>query len=220
MAISGNVTALRCCPLHAGQKRSGRAFGNKYCVLSISQTCYTYNSIVEYDMKTFLGWTLLAAALLAQPKTASAQSRSAEGRSVKRSQIVFVCEHGAALSVVSAAYFNKLAREQHLNVRAIARGTTPQKDIAVSARAGLKADGVTSETNRPKALSPKDASQALRIVAFLPLPAEYSKIAPIQTWDDVPPTGANYAAARDAILKHLNELLRELTQNAQGRCLR
>src|SRR5882724_10688731 len=154
-------------------------------------------------MKTFLGLTLFAAALLAQPKTTSAQGRSTEGRSVQRSQVVFVCEHGAALSVVSAAYFNKLAREQHLNVRAIARGTTPQKDISLSAGAGLRADGVASDTKRPKALSPKDSSPALRIVAFCPLPAKYSKLATVQTWDDVPPTRVNYAAARDAILKHL-----------------
>jgi arsenate reductase len=180
--------------------------------------CYIYNVYTEWcTMKNSLGLALFAAVLLVQPKTTNAQGRSTERRSVQRSQVVFVCEHGAALSVVSAAYFNKLARERHLNVRAIARGTTPQKDISVSARAGLKADGVTSDTKRPKALSPKDASQALRIVAFLPLPAEYSKMGPVQTWDDVPPTSANYAAARDAILRHLKELFGELTQSDQVR---
>jgi arsenate reductase (thioredoxin) len=125
-------------------------------------------------------------------------------------QIVFVCEHGAALSVVSAAYFNKLAREQGLNLHAIARGTAPQKDIAVSARDGLKADGVLSDTKRPQALSPKDAAQAVRIVAFCPLPARYSRMAPVETWNDVPPTGANYGLARDAILKHVKELMEQL----------
>ena len=127
-----------------------------------------------------------------------------------RHRIVFVCEHGAALSVVSAAYFNKLAREQHLDVYAIARGTTPQKDISVSARAGLQADEVRFELKRPLALSRNDAAGALRIVAFTPIPAEYSKLAPVETWGDVPPTGENYGLARDAILKHLRELIREL----------
>ncbi len=168
-------------------------------------------------MRNLAGLALVVTALFSWPESAYSQGRSAEGRSMKNSQIVFVCEHGAALSVVSAAYFNKLAREQNLNVRAIARGTTPQKDISVSARAGLKADGVTLDTKRPKALSPQDAAHALRIVAFLPLPAKYSKMAPVQTWDDVPPTGANYSAARDAILKHLKELLSELSQNDRVR---
>jgi len=39
---------------------------------------------------------------------------------------VFICEHGAAKSVIAAAYFNKLAAERHLNFHAIARGLTPQ----------------------------------------------------------------------------------------------
>ena len=33
-------------------------------------------------------------------------------------EAVFVCEHGAAKSVIATAYFNKLAAERHLPVRA------------------------------------------------------------------------------------------------------
>ena len=33
--------------------------------------------------------------------------------------VVFVCEHGAAKSVVAAAHFNRMARERGLAVRAI-----------------------------------------------------------------------------------------------------
>lgn len=161
-------------------------------------------------MRNRVGLTLFVLALTAWPEIAGSQSTSAEGGSIYPSQIVFVCEHGAALSVVSAAYFNMLAREQHLNLHAVARGTTPQRDIAVSARDGLKADGVPSEMKRPQALSQKDAAHALRIVAFCRLPAKYSRMAPVETWDDVPPPSANYGLARDAILKHVRELIRQL----------
>ena len=34
--------------------------------------------------------------------------------------IVFVCEHGAAKSIIAAAYFNKLAREMSIDSRAVA----------------------------------------------------------------------------------------------------
>ena len=152
----------------------------------------------------------LLIAFIACSEISSAQSKRTERHSMHRSQIVFVCEHGAALSVVSAAYFNKLAREQHLAFHAIARGTTPQKDISVSARAGLKADEVPFELKHPLALSRKDTAHALRIVAFTPIPAEYSKLAPVETWNDVPPTSENYGLARDAILRHLEELIRQL----------
>src|SRR5690242_9583904 len=101
--------------------------------------------------------------LVAALETLKAQDNSGTPARAKRdTKIVFVCEHGAALSVVSAAYFNKIAREQHLNFYAVARGTTPQQDLAVSAREGLKADGVPFETERPRALSGKDIAHARR----------------------------------------------------------
>ncbi len=39
--------------------------------------------------------------------------------------VVFVCEHGSAKSVIAAAFFDKLARERGLTLRAVARGTQP-----------------------------------------------------------------------------------------------
>jgi arsenate reductase len=157
--------------------------------------------------------TLFLIAMTASAKPAGAQTRKAGGHSVNRSAVVFVCEHGAALSVVSAAYFNQLAREQHLNLHAVARGAAPQKDISVSASAGLKADGVPFETKRPQALAPKDAAHALRIIAFCPLPVKYSGMAHVETWDGVPATSVNYGLARDAILEHLKELIRQLKRD-------
>lgn len=145
------------------------------------------------------------------PEMMKAQNKGgASNNTGRNTKVVFVCEHGAALSVVSAAYFNKIAREQHLNLYAIARGTAPQQDLAVSASEGLKADGVVFETERPQALSSKDVAHARRIVTFVAIPDKYSKAVPVETWDDVPPTGANYARARDAILRHLTVLIREL----------
>jgi arsenate reductase (thioredoxin) len=157
----------------------------------------------------------IIAATAAQVVTAQVvtdQGVSSKGKPAEssRQRIVFVCEHGAALSVVSAAYFNKLARKQHLPFEAIARGTNPQEEIAVSARDGLKADGVPLTTRRPQALSIEDAAHARRIIAFCPLPARYSRVAPVESWSDVPPTGSNYALARDAILRYLQELMRRL----------
>lgn len=125
----------------------------------------------------------------------------------ERSKIVFMCEHGAALSVVAAAYFNRLARQRHLPLHAIARGTAPQADIAVSARTGLEADGVAFETKRPQSLSRRDATHALRVVAFTPLPSRYSKLATLEKWDDVPPTSADYGRARDMIVERIENLL-------------
>jgi hypothetical protein len=168
-------------------------------------------------MRNCIGLTLFVVAPIAWPEIARLQSKGVEGRSMQRSQIVFVCEHGAALSVVSAAYFNKVAQERHLNLHAIARGTTPQRDIAVSAREGLKVDGVAYETKRPQSLSRSDAARAIRIVAFAPIPARYSNMAPVETWLDVPPTSVNYGRARDTIVKHIKALLSDLQPDVKER---
>jgi len=162
---------------------------------------------------------LLLLALGGSRLASSQMNKPEENRSKPSTTVVFVCEHGAALSVVSAAYFNKIAREKHLTLHAIARGTDPQKDISVSARKGLNSDGVAFETKRPQRLSTKDATHALRIVAFCRLPAGYSALAHVETWKDVPPTGTNYGLARDAILDHLRELIRtlEADQVSRGR---
>jgi hypothetical protein len=158
----------------------------------------------------------LVASAVCWPEIVKAQNKSTERDSTKlNSRIIFVCEHGAALSVVSAAYFNKIAREEHLNFYAVARGTIPQTNVAASAREGLKADGVPYETKRPQALSSMDVAHAQRVVAFCPIPAKYSGIAPVETWDDVPAMGANYGLARDAILKHLRELIRQLNSGGK-----
>ena len=59
--------------------------------------------------------------------------------------IFFVCEHGAAKSIIAAAYFNKLAKQTNSNVRAIARGTNPDSVLSPQTVAGLHADGLTPD---------------------------------------------------------------------------
>ena len=45
-----------------------------------------------------------------------------KGNMTQNSIVIFVCEHGAAKSILAAAYFNKLARESNLRLTAMARG--------------------------------------------------------------------------------------------------
>jgi hypothetical protein len=64
----------------------------------------------------------------------AAQPQATKRPGMQRSEIVFVCKHGAALSVVAAAYFNRRAQQKHLHLHAIARGTSPRR-ILLSALA-------------------------------------------------------------------------------------
>jgi len=124
--------------------------------------------------------------------------------------IVFVCEHGAAKSVVAAAHFNKLARERGLNLRAIARGTNPDKEIAPKAALGLQTDGLTSSESAPKRISKADLTNARRVVTFCLLPDDYPGEVKVENWDGVPPMDEDYGKARDWLVERVNRLLEEL----------
>jgi protein-tyrosine-phosphatase len=125
------------------------------------------------------------------------------------STILFVCEHGSAKSIVAAAHFNHLMREQNLSFRAIARGTHPDEAIAPKAAQGLKTDGVELGDLKPELLSPYDLANAEQVITFCELPAKYNA-KPDERWDEVPPISEDYALARAAIVEHLNELIRDL----------
>lgn len=126
------------------------------------------------------------------------------------STIVFVCEHGSAKSVIAAAYFNKLAGEIYLDVRAIARGTNPDQELSPKTVAGLHADGLMPVESLPRKLSVADAESDPRIISFCELPREYQNKTVIEHWDDVPPVSEDYEKARDAILKRLRQLMTHL----------
>ena len=124
--------------------------------------------------------------------------------------IVFVCEHGAAKSVIATAYFNKLAAERGLPDRATYRGANPQAELSVSALKGLGEDGLAVPSARPSPITPGDVTKATHIFAIgCSLPAHASSSGKGESWDDVP-DDQGYAAQRDAIKKHVERLLDQL----------
>ncbi len=125
--------------------------------------------------------------------------------------VIFVCEHGAAKSVIAAAYFNKLASEANLDLRAVARGTNPDAELSPKTIAGLQADGLSPTESVPQKLSLAEIESAQRVVAFCELPNEYQTKAVINQWDAVPPVSEDYEKARDAIVERIHRLINEIT---------
>jgi protein-tyrosine-phosphatase len=124
--------------------------------------------------------------------------------------VVFVCEHGAAKSVIATAYFNKLARERGLPYRATFRGTDPQAELSVSALKGLREDGIEIPAGKPTAISTADVEKATHLFAIgCTLPAAATSSGKAGDWSDVP-DGQGYAAMRDAIVRHVTALLDDL----------
>lgn len=139
---------------------------------------------------------ILTLAGLTQPSTPAAAPH-----------VVFVCEHGAAKSLVASAYFNKLAAERGLTARATFRGVDPQDALSVRAVAGLKEDGLPIPDGRPTAIGAADVTAATHIFAIgCALPASATKSGKASSWDDVP-DHQGYGPMRDAIVRHVRALI-------------
>jgi protein-tyrosine-phosphatase len=122
--------------------------------------------------------------------------------------IIFVCEHGAAKSIIAAAYFNKFARERNLGVHAIARGTQPDSELSPITVAGLYRDGLTPNESIPQKLSTADIESAQKIISFCELPGEYKKKVIVEQWNDIPAVSNDYEKARGVIVAKLHELIK------------
>jgi protein-tyrosine-phosphatase len=136
---------------------------------------------------------------------------------VRVSEVVFVCEHGAAKSVVASEYFNKLAAERGLAVRAIARGADPQADLSVSAVTGLKADGLSPALGAPRPLTAAEVRSSARLIAFDCEQPTMKALRSMDTcWDDVPTVSDDYARARDAIRAHVATMIDQMVANPKS----
>ena len=124
--------------------------------------------------------------------------------------IIFVCEHGAAKSILAAAYFNKLARERNLELTAIARGTNPDAELSPKTITGLRDDGLIPTESIPTKLTRKEMETAQRVVSFCILPAEDLEKAVVEYWHDIPDISEDYDRARDVIVRHVKELINHL----------
>ena len=127
------------------------------------------------------------------------------------STIVFVCEHGAAKSVIAAAYFNKFALEKGIPLQAVARGTVPDEVLSPKTVNGLAEDGLLPTESIPQKLSRTDLESARKVVSFCELSDEqYHMAVEIEHWQGVPPVSEDYQIARDAILERLRRLMTDL----------
>jgi len=128
-------------------------------------------------------------------------------------KVIFVCEHGAAKSVIAAAYFNKIAKERNLDWQAVSRGTSPDSTIGQSTKEGLTADHLYDPTFSPRKLSIEDTSNAKAIIRFTKLPGEFNNSnVKTEDWSNLRDIDSSYPLRRDAIVNQINHFLDSLAQ--------
>jgi len=113
--------------------------------------------------------------------------------------------------VVAAANFNKLAEQQHLPWRAVARGVHPEESIPASLQNTLSAEGLNIGGWKPQLVADSDVRGAERVITLsceLPSSASVPGVTPV-LWE-VSADERGYPAAKSAIVDRVEELLKSL----------
>jgi arsenate reductase len=132
--------------------------------------------------------------------------------------VVFVCQHGAAKSVLAAAVLERLAAQRGVPLRALARGTEPEPQVAPTVVAGLAAHGIDVRAWRPRLVTRDDLTKAWRIISFGPELSKLRAAGPaVQVWSDVPAVADGLSAAQAAIVGRLSALLEDLPEQRAAR---
>jgi hypothetical protein len=170
-----------------------------------------YTSISSEKLSRLIGITsapalvrLFALALALQ--WGHAASAAGDDASSKKT-IVFVCLYGSGKSEIAAAHFNRMARERGLPYTAISRGIEPDPSIPTGVREGLSLDGLASLDDVPQQLAASEGESAVEVVAFDAVPDKQRGVARVNYWSGVPKATKNYDAARDVIVRHLEDLV-------------
>jgi len=140
-----------------------------------------------------------------QPKSPAAQSTS------HSTNVLFLCPHGAAKSVLASAYFQRAAQERGLKVRVDAAGIDPQETVTPIVVEHLRQNHYVLPVTKPRAVTRQDIQTADVVVSMgcdltgLPVGPEKLK-----RWDDVPGPSEDLAGADDVIRRRVSALVEEL----------
>jgi arsenate reductase len=122
-------------------------------------------------------------------------------------QIVFLCPHGAAKSVIAAAYCQQLADQHNVPLRATASGTEPDAEFSPAVLELLRTEGIDVADQRPRRVTPEELAAAARIISLgCDLDDLQTAGRVVEHWDDVPPPSQNLLLARDQIRQGIGSL--------------
>jgi arsenate reductase len=132
-------------------------------------------------------------------------------------QILFMCPHGAAKSVLASAYFTQLAKERGLRVRVDAVGTDPDPAVAANVKDHLTRNGYALPITVPRRVTPADLTEADIVIS---LGCDVSQFpgrvrGQLRQWDEIPGPGEHFAEADAAIRARVVALIEEVASRGQ-----
>ena len=129
------------------------------------------------------------------------------------SEILFVCAHGNAKSLIASRWFNRLAGERGIQARAGCRALTPENPVPAPIADRLRRDGMEIAGFEARGLTHEDLAGLSRLILIgVEPPAWVPRDGlEVEKWDGIPPASEDYEASRDAMrirIERLLELLR------------
>jgi protein-tyrosine-phosphatase len=127
--------------------------------------------------------------------------------------VVFVCRNGVAMSVWSAAYFNRLAAARGLRERASSRASVPSfAAVPFRMAVALALDGFRLDGYRPRVLSTGDVRRAELVVAIDTELPDVGRLEPArrERWEGFPPMRERYVPSRAALKARVEALVERL----------
>ncbi|MEM7333276.1 MAG: hypothetical protein AAF490_14395 [Chloroflexota bacterium] len=129
--------------------------------------------------------------------------------------VLFLCPHAAAKSVIAMTYFQDLANKADLNVTASNAGTEPDPAINPKVDQLLRSEGFNLSDFKPKHLEEGQLAAADIVVSIGCIEKE---AVPTGTqfldWSDVPMLSDDFQGSRNKILAHAKDLVTRLKEAA------
>lgn len=130
---------------------------------------------------------------------------------MKTQKVAFVCLHGSAKSLIAAEYFNQLAREKSLPLRATTAGPEPDAEVPANVVEGMKSRGIDVEAYRPTRIAAEQLTDADLIVSFAcDAGRKLAPGKPEERWDDCPAVSEDFDVAWAFITKRVAALVERI----------
>ena len=126
-------------------------------------------------------------------------------------KVAFVCLHGSAKSLIAAQYFNRIAIERNLPLRATTAGPEPDGEVPENVVAGLKSRGIDVGQYRPTLIAAEQLSDTSLIVSFAcDAGRRLAPSKPEECWDECPAVSENFDVAWTFITGRVEKLISRL----------
>lgn len=127
-------------------------------------------------------------------------------------EILFLCQHGGAKSVIAASLFNRVAGERGLSFVAVAAAAEePYDAVPVPVADRLQHEGLDVRAFKPRQVAPGEVGAAARIVTIgCDVPGAHER------WDDVPAASEDLEGSVAAIRRHVDALAEALVEDLGG----